>query len=308
MAVLLGSSGQIELRRSSQNEGFSSVISPSDINTTKGRFSFDFPQGMLLTGDQVSIRTTDGSELSFVSPSGWYTPGVYSYPDGTWHIAVDEVGGIRLYRSFDAAVSGEAAGRVQLQAITRDIPIEVRVTNLIDRIVGQVTDFELNTSREAVDVTELGEEFRKQHATTISGSGQLSCFFDYERRLCDNLSDLSVGAVEMPIYLHQLLLRTQLGSGFWAKLTLASRGLKPGGRAEDYDDEVWYEFDALVTNVGIAFEPTQPVKTTVQFITTGEIRLRTRMVSNYILQEQGGRDRIRLEANQNGFLEKEDQE
>ena len=307
MAVLLGGSGQIELRRTALNDrAFQSTVAPSDINTTKDRFSFDFPQGMLMTGDQVAIKTRDGSTLSFISPGGWPVPG--DYPDGIWYVFVDEVGGLKLYQRFDDAVSGEAATRVQLQAITAPVPIEVRVVNNIDRIVGQVTDFELNTSREAVDVTELGEEFRQQHSTMISGSGSMNCFFDYERRLCDNLSDISTGFVEMPIYLHQLLLRTQLGSGFWAKLTLVGRGDKPGARAEDYDDEIWYEFDALVTNVGIAFEPTQPVKTTVQFVTTGEIRLRTRTVTSYIVKEQDGISRLRLEANQAGFLEKEDQE
>jgi len=302
MAVVLGTEGLVELRRSSHDEAYASVISPSDVNTSKDRFSFDFPQGMLVSGDQVSIRTTDGSTLDFVDPNGWAVPG--TYPDGTWFVAVDEVGGVRLYQAFDEAVSGEVRGRVPLQTITRDIPIELRVVNVIDRIAGQVTDFELNTSREAVDVTELGEEFRQQHATLISGSGQLSCFFDYERRLCGG-GDCDEGLLEMPIYLHQLLLRTQLGSGFWAKLTLARRGHKAGGGSDDYDDEVWYEFPALVTNVGIAFTPTQPVKTTVQFVTTGEIKLRTRMVSSYILQEQGRADRLRLEANQNGYLEKE---
>jgi hypothetical protein len=307
MAVLLGSSGQIELRRTTLNDrAFQGTIAPSDINTVKDRFSFDFPQGMLMTGDQVAIKTRDGSTLAFISPGGWPVPG--DYPDGIWYVFVDEVGGLRLYQRFDDAVSGEAATRVQLQAITAPVPIEVRVVNNIDRIVGQVTDFELNTSREAVDVTELGEEFRQQHSTMISGSGSMNCFFDYERRLCDNLSDITAGFVEMPIYLHQLLLRTQLGSGFWAKLTLIGRGQKPGARAEDYDDEIWYEFDALVTNVGIAFEPTQPVKTTIQFVTTGEIRLRTRTVTNYIVKEQDGISRLRLEENQVGFLEKEDQE
>lgn len=307
MAVLLGCNGMIELRRSSQEEAYVGAIVPSDINVVKDRFSFDFPQGMLLTGDQVEIKTVDGSPLDFIAADGWAVPGVY--PDGIWFVAVDEVGGIRLYLNFDDAVSGEVAGRVNLQALSRAKKISVRVVNNIDRIVGQVTDFELNTSREAVDVSELGDEFRQQHATMISGSGSLNCFFDYERRMCDGLSDLSTGVVEMPIYMHNLLLRTQLGSGFWAKLTLVSRGYKPGGRAEDADDEVWYEFNALVTNVGIAFEPTQPVRTTVQFVTTGEVKLRTRMVTNYILQEQGsGADRIRQEANQSGFLEKQQQE
>lgn len=304
MAVLLGCNGSIELRRSSQEEAFDSVVVPSDINTAKNRFSFDFPDGMVLTGDQVEIKTTDGTNLDFVASSGWSVPG--SYPDGIWFVNVDEVGGIRLYRKFDDALSGEATGRVALQAITRDIAIEVKVVNNIDRLVGQITDFELNTSRDAVDVSELGDEFRQQHATMISGNGQLTCFFDYERRMCDNLSDYTTGQIEMPVYMNQLLLRTQLGSGFWAKVTLVGRGEKPGGRAEDFDDEVWYEFDALVTNVGMGFEPTQPIRSTIQFVTTGAIKLRTRTESNYVLKEDDI-GRLQLEENQDGFLEKEDE-
>ena len=304
MAVLLGCGGSVELRRSSQEEAFESVVVPSDINVTKDRFSFDFPDGMLMTGDQVEIKTTDGSNLDFIQPGGWPIPG--SYPDGIWYVFIDEVGGVKLYQSFDDALSGEASNRAPLQAISRDIPVAVKVINNLDRLVGQITEFELNTSREAVDVSELGDEFRQQHATMISGSGQLTCFFDYERRMCDNLSSTAEGYIEMPIYLNQLLLRTQLGSGFWARFVLVGRGDKPGGRAEDVDDEVWYEFNALVTNVGMGFEPTQPVRTTIQFVTTGEIRLRTKTVSNYVLQEDFGR--IRVEENQDGFLEKEDQE
>jgi hypothetical protein len=78
------------------------------------------------------------------------------------------------------------------------------------------------------------------------------------------------------------------------------------GYGEDVDDEVYYEFNALVTNVAIAFEATQPVRTTVDFVTTGEIKLRTRMISNYILQEDDA-SRIRVEPNLgNGFLELEE--
>jgi len=189
----------------------------------------------------------------------------------------------------------------------RSIPVSVTVRNNVERIVGQVTDFTLNTSREAVDVTELGDEFRQQYSALISGSGQLNCFFDYERRMCDNLSEASSNVIEMPIYMHQLLLRTRLGSSFRSKLTLVCRGPKPGSFQEDLDDEVWYEFDGLVTNVAIAFEPTQPVRTTVDFVTTGEVKLRTRMISNYIVQEQDGFSRLRVEEMMgNDFLELEE--
>lgn len=304
MAVLLGCEGSIELRRSSQDEHFDGEVVPSDVSVTKGRFSFNFPEGMLMTGDQVEIKSLDGSNLSFIDPSGWNIPG--SYPDGIWFVHLDEAGGIKLYNKFDDAIAGEANGRVTLLAPGAKQAIEVRVVNNFDRIVGQITDFELNTSRDAVDVSELGDEFRQQYSTMISGNGQLTCFFDYERRMCDNLSSFQAGQVEMPVYMNQLLLRTQLGSGFWAKVTLVGRGDKPGGRAEDFDDEVWYEFDGLVTNVGMSFEPTQPIRSTVQFVTTGEIKLRTRSESFYVLKEDDI-GQVLLEENQDGALIKEDE-
>lgn len=307
MAVLLGYNGQIELRRSQVDEEFIGKVSRSDINVNKDRFSFDFPLGMLITGDQVEIKTTDGSLLDFISPDGWPTNKVYK--DGVFHLFVDEVGAIRLYRRFDEAISGEVAGRINLVDPKRTVPISIKVRNNNERILGQVKNFELNTEREVVDITNLSEEFRKQYSGLISGSGRLTCFFDYERRLCDPMTTgASAALLEMPIYINQLLLRTKLGSEFWAKFTLVSRGDKPYGRREDLNDEVWYEFEARVTNVGMNFEPTQPIESTIEFVTTGEIKLRTRYTSNYIVQEQDGASRIRQEENQSGFLETEQQD
>lgn len=309
MAVFFGYQGQVELRRTQIDEKFLGEIKQSDVSVDKDRFSFDFPSGMLITGDQVEIKTTDGSLLGFIAASGW--PTNRQYKDGIFYISVDEVGAIRLYNRFDQAVSGEVAGRVDLIDAGRTVPISIEVRNNNERILGLVKEFEFNTERDSVDVTNLSEEFRKQYSGLISGSGRLTCFFDYERRLGDPMTDRDVassGQLEMPIYMHQLILRTRLGSEFWAKLTLVSRGYKPGGRQVDFDDEIWYEFDARITNVGISFDPTQPVESVIDFVTTGEIKLRTRYVSNYLLQEQGVADRIRQEENQSGFLEVEQQE
>ena len=291
MGVFLGCSGAVELTRSSLDEVFISVVNPSDVNALRNHFSFDFPVGQLLTGDQLEIKATDGGLLDFVV--GW------SYPDGKWYIHVDEVGSIRLYQEFTDAVDGEGHGRVDLQPPSRDIPVEVRVHNAVPRMLGEVTDFELNTSRDAVDVSELGEEFHRQHATLISGSGSINCFFEYNHELCGK-EQISPGfEPELAIYMHQLILRQQLGSGFHARLFLITRGA-----GHDSDDEVWYEFDALITNVGMAFSPGAPVKSQIQFVTTGEIKLRVKTVSNLLLQEDA--DQIRLERNQGAsFLELE---
>jgi hypothetical protein len=301
MAVLLGENGLVELRRTGLDEAVRGVVTRSDVNYVKNRFSFNFVLGALLTGDQVELRTTDGGLLDFIAPSGW--PTNTRYKDGTFYLYVDEVGAIRLYRTFDAAVAGETAGRVDLVDPGRSVSIELRVRNNSERILGQVIDFELNTERDATDVTALTDEFKRNVSGLISGSGRLQCFFDYDNRGCDPAAcNTSSDSVEMPIYMNQLLLRTKIGSEFWGKLTLIRRGPKPYGRAEAVDDEIWYEFDARITNVGMVFSAKEPIRTTIEFVTTGEIKLRTRFTSAFMLQEQGVSDRIRLETAQGGFM------
>ena len=299
MAVFLGNNGNVELKRTQLDEEIFGTVAPSDVNENKDRLSFTFPVGMLITGDKVEIKSTASPQqnLDFIDPSGWPTNTVY--PDGIFYIYVDEVGGIRLYRSFDDAMSGEVKGRIPLNAITTSYPIEIEIHNNVYRILGQVRNFELNTERDVVDISNLSDEFRKQYSGLISGSGRINCFFEYERRLCDSMTGgVSRDLLELPIYLNQLLLRTKLGSEFSAKLTLIGRGPKPGGYRDDFDDEIWYEFDARITNVGMSFEPTELIETSIDFVTTGDIKLRTRFVTNYLVQEDAF-SRLRQEDNQN---------
>jgi len=307
MAVLLGNIGLVELRRTQLDEVLTGVVKQSDVNPTKDRFSFDFPLGLLITGDQVEMKTTDGSLLSFIAASGWPTNQVYR--DGIFYIYVDEIGAIRLYQTFDEAISGEVAGRINLVDPGGDVPIEIKVRNNNERILGQVSRYELNTERDVVDTTALSDEFRRNYSGLISGSGRIICVFDYEIRTGDPLfGSQSSGLMEVPLYINQLLLRTRIGSEFWAKLTIVGRGIKPYGTPADNDDEVWYEFDARITSVGMSFESGEAIESTIDFVTTGEIKLRTRYVSNYLVQEQGAADRIRQEANQSGFIEVEQQD
>ena len=295
MAVYLGTIGLVELTRSSIDETFLSDVNPSDVNVSRNRFSFDFAEGQLLTGDQLEIKATDGGLLDFVA--GW------GYPDGKWYIHVDEVGGIALYVEFQDAVNGEAANRVPLTLPSRDIPIEVKVADNVSRCLGQVTSYELNTARDAVDVTELGEEFHRQYATLISGNGTLNCFFDYRTDPCA-LDGTDISSIEEVVYLHQLVLRQQLGSEFKARLSLVR-----AGSGQKVTDELWYEFDAVVTNVGVAFEPAQPVRSTINFVATGPITLKVGAPSIYLVQEQDAKSRIGLERSQGyGFLLPEQEE
>ena len=44
------------------------------------------------------------------------------------------------------------------------------------RVLAQVKDFELNTSRDAIDISALSSEFKQQYSGLISGSGTVNCF------------------------------------------------------------------------------------------------------------------------------------
>ena len=307
MAVFLGANGQVELRRTGSDAAITGTIAISDVNTQNDRFSFGSDEMDLITGDQIEIRSTNNSVLDFIAASGW--PDNTQHNDGVFFVFVDEVGGIKLYNDFDAALAGEVAGRVSLETPSASLPVSITVRNGNIRILGQVSNYEINTERSAVDVTALSEDFRQQYSGLVSGNGRIECFFDYERRgyLDTNQSQQSATYLEMPIYLNQLILRTRLGSEFFAKLTLVSRGPKPFGTTVDDDDEIYYEVNGVITNIAMAFDPSEPVRATIDYVTTGAIRLRSKMVSNNLLQEDGGR--VRLEANQDdGFIELEQEE
>ena len=67
MSVYLGTHGKIELQRQFNGGALTSTINTGDVNATKKRFSFDFDHGQLLTGDQIEIKSTNGSALDFIA-------------------------------------------------------------------------------------------------------------------------------------------------------------------------------------------------------------------------------------------------
>jgi len=295
MSVYLGSYGLVELRRSSELAEKTSVINPSDINVSRRRFSFDFDAGFLNNGDQIEIKSTNGANLDFVDPSGWVVNAVQNA--GHWYINVDELGGIRLYDTFDKAIEGLQSQAIPLVAIVTDIPISVQITNLVPHILAQCSYFELNTTRETVDTTALGEEFRSQYSSLISGSGQFRAYWEY----LPAYTKQSTG--ESPHYLLQLAVRTEVGSKFGAKFYLKVGS--ESGTKTTIDDEIWYEIDGVITQAGVNFSPDNAVEITVDFVTTGPIRLLAKTVpSDKVLQENA--DDIRLEQNSSASLLQED--
>lgn len=303
MAILLGENGQVELRRTSAfDPPLEGTVRVSDVNADKNRFSFDFDTGALINGDRVEINTTDGNLLEFIAPSGW--PNNTRYSSGIFFLHIDDAGGVRLYNDFADAISGEERGIVDLTTPSQSIGIKLTLRQLNYRVLGQVKQYELNTERDLFDVSALSKDFKQNYAGLISGNGTIQCFFDYEVKDCDdNYACLSNDLYEVPMYMHQLLLRTTVGSEFLAKLTVVCRGGQTGDPTSQ-DDSIWYEFMARVTKVAIEFVPNEPMVSTIEFVATGPIRLKVRSQSDKVLQEDDGR--VVFEANQaRGYLDTE---
>lgn len=295
MSVYLGSYGLVELRRSSELAEKTSIVNPGDVNTARRRFSFDFDPGFLNSGDQIEIRSTNGANLAFVDASGWIVNAVQDA--GHWYVHIDELGGVRLYDTFDKAIEGLQSQAIVLTSIATDIPIAVRIVNIIPRILAQCTYFELNTSREVVDTTVLGDEFRSQYSSLISGSGNFRAYWEY---LPSYAKDTSA---ESANYLLQLAIRTEVGSQFGAKFYLKVGG--EIGNRSTIDDELWYEIDGVITQAGVNFSPDNAVEINADFVTTGPIRLLAKTVpSEKVLQEDLGD--IRLEQDSTASLLQED--
>ena len=292
MGIYLGQIGQIELTRKSLEGSLESIVNPSDVNTERDRFSFDFDEGYLVSGDLIEIATTDGTNLDFVSAAGWTVGSVQT--SGNWYVAVDELGGIKLYNNFDDSLEGSTAGRISLTPITRNIPIRVTVRDRDSRILADVVEYELNTNRETVDITTLSDQHRQQYSSLITGSGRLTAHWDYT----------NVAGTEPVHYLMQLVVRTEVGSSFHGKFYVKAENTtaQTGSfSATQINDALWWEFDALVTSAAVSFTPDSVIVGTIDFVATGPIRLKARtQQKRYLLQESDGK--IELEQDPTSYL------
>lgn len=292
MGIYLGLIGNVELTRTTLEGAKQSILNPSDVNAGQDRFSFDFEEGLLVTGDFIEITTTDGTNLEFIDPTGWANGTIHS--SGAWYIFVDELGGIRLYNSFAESLDGSTAGRVPLQPINRNIPINVIIRDRESRILGDVIEYELNTNRETVDITTLSDEYRQQYSSLISGSGRLTARWDYTNN-----------RHEEPVnYLMQLVLRTEVGSTFHGKFYIKAPdtpAFAGSFEASQLNDSLWWDFNGIITASAVSFAADQVITSVIDFISTGPIRLRARtQFASRLLQEDASK--IKLEQDGSSFV------
>ena len=284
MGVYFGQAGEIALKRDALQSALQTKLDPFDVNTSTRRFSVDHSSGSLLTGDEVEIETVDGSTLELVNG--------HNYPDIKKFIHVDPVGGIRLFNTFALAIEGLQTNALTLVTPSAAKDILIRTKNEKFRHVANVKDFEMTTSREQVDLTNLGDEFRNQYeAGLISGQGSMTCIWEHRYYDSDRYNEYGSES-EFPFYLAQLIVRTQQGSDFDGLFYI----YKNSNRAKD---NVFYEANCIITNVAVTVSAAEVVETRIEFITNGVIRLKTGETAGYLLQENA--DKI-LQENQSPIL------
>lgn len=279
MAFYLGKHGNIRLRRGTDAfiGSISASIGPDDVNTVLMRLGVDAAVDNLFTGDRVDITTSDSRGLDFIPASNWSSAAT----EDTFSafINVNQAGGLRLFSTFQDAINNTRANEIDLEAFAGDpIEVSVSVRDVSLNILGNVSRYEFNTSREAVDLTTLSDKYKQQHsAGLISGSGRIECAFDYTTSSTE----------EAPMIMLQIIQRLDLGCAFDIALYLTDK------EVVSTVDNIFYQTTAVTTNTGITVEAGGLVSCTIDFVTTDEIKLVIGKPSEYILKEDD--DRIRVE-------------
>lgn len=291
MSVVLGSSGNVRLRRSSGGKEIvrlSASIKDSDINTTLNRVGFDKSIDNILTGDRVEITTSDTRGLAFFDQSTWLTEKIEKTFSG--FVNVNAVGGLRFFPTMEDAVNNTRANEYNLNTLADSTPLDISVAlrDTIYNLLGNVTAFQFNTDREAVEVTALNDKFKKQYsAGLISGSGSIDCLFN----------STTTGIKEAPVLMLQMLQRIDVGSEIdLALYVLDNSDILDVG-------SVFYETTACVTRAGVNVASGDLVTCTIDFVTTGEIRLLIGQPVGYLVGE--GDTRILLEHSADFLVQEE---
>lgn len=290
MTVFLGRFGNVLLRRSNTASygSLGEQIIPDDINTTLNRLSFEGATANLLIGDRIDISTNDPRGLICFPPSTWKSDVVESTV--TAFINVNAMGGLRFFRTFEDAVNNVRLNEIPLQAFEGEpIAIKVSVRDIAFNMLGNVTSYQFNTDREAIDTTTIGDKFRQQYsAGIISGSGRIDCLF----------SNRSTGISETPLLLTQLIQRVNIGSSFDLALFLSDSDINP------YVNSIFYSLSAVITQSGVEVSADSIINCSIDFLTTGEISLVYGKPAEYILRQNN--DSIQLQQSLDFLLQEID--
>jgi len=279
MTFYLGNYGNIRLRRGTDPVigSISSDVEPDDISLVLNRVGFENASENLLTGDRVDLTTTDSRGLAFIPASNWSINQIQD--TFSCFVHVNEVGGLRLFPTFGDAVNNTRSNEITLQSFSGSpLNLTVTIRDIKYSLLGCVSQFEFNASRDAIDVTSLSDKYKRQYdAGLLSGSGRIECAFNYE----------TTGVEEAPLLLLQIIQRLDIGCAFDLALYLTDRAVDPTLQ------NLFYLLTAVPTNTGISLRSGDIITCTIDFVTTGTTRLIFGVPSDYLLKEDD--DRIRVE-------------
>ena len=279
MGIYLGDAGAIRLRRMFGYK-VTENITTSKVNTTTNTLDLSSPETAFVTGDKVTL-TRDSGNLDFI---------VGASGTETYYVHVNTLQGLRFFTSWADALTNADADVQTLQAPTGTYEITLEKVDQNEKALGQIASFEVSTSRDTEQVASLSESFTRNVSTLISGSGNITCFWNY---------DSSVSLEEQANFFHNLILSQDVQSEFTAALIIkSSDAAAVDGEYVSDDREFFYLVNALVTNVALSFEATDVVRSRIDFVTTGEIKLLFGNVFN-LLQENASK----IELEQGGLLQ-----
>jgi len=287
MTFFVGHTGMVRLRRRSIEEiDLPITIDANDANVILNRLYFEGSEDNILTGDQLFISTTDSRGLAFFDSSAWPTSSTVQKFIRVY-VNVNAVGGLRFFDRFVDAVNNNREAEISLNADFGS-PIDATIVVRDSRYnsLGSVVSYDLNTDRGAIETTSLSDKFRQQYsAGIISGSGSIECLFEYR----------STTDEEAPLFLLQTIQRLEVGSELGMILSLTP----PEGERSNFSassNEVFYELQAVITRAGVTVSSDALIRCSIDFLTTGDFRVRVGVPNEYILKEDF--DLIETEENQ----------
>ena len=286
--VYLGVHGGVQFKRANPALVLKSTLKSNDVNLNQRRFSF-FGSESILTGDKIKITWVsggppNGNRLILVANNAAPSIERFAYKD--------MLGGILLYDTYAEAIEGDPQSALRLQNGVSDQEIRVQIDeDSTWNNFAKITEWSFTTNRETIDITELGDIFRRNYeAGLIQGQGTLTALWDDIQQFCDDdtgspldnngAGHPSDGKPRMPVteddelanYFVQLVSRVVLGAKFIGRFYIKYGGDRAVRNRHEL--AVFWEADCIVTNVSMAFQPDQIVVARIQFVTESKFRLR----------------------------------
>ncbi len=288
MTYFVGRVGNVRLRRNN-NLLLTAIVKDADTITVLNRIGIEGATDNLLTGDKITISTPDPRGLIFFPVTSWVDGEGVIQTAFSAFVNVNAAGGIRFFPTFATAVNNDRDQEYTIVNFTGDpLLVEIRVRDVSANVLGDVTGYTFNTDREGLDATTLSDKFKRMNsAGLLSGSGSIDCLFNNQ----------TSGVNETPLLMLQLIHRVDIGSEFDCLLNITDSRNDPSLTASD---NIFYEFTGLVTRSGLEISGQELISCSIDFVTTGEIKLLVGQPSGYVLKEDD--DRIALNQNSLEFL------